>query len=208
MSPWRRLRNTPNPRMRVTALSENQSENEIETGNDADYRDYLMTVAELHLEPALRMKLDASDIVQQTLLEAHQTAHTFQGTTRAEKAGWLKRILLNNLIDVMRSFRRDKRDIAREQNIHRSINQSTARLSAVLAADQASPASVLIQDEQGLLLAQSLAKLPEAQRDAIVLQHFHGWSVAEIAEEMGRSRTAVAGLLKRGLRALRSDMRA
>ncbi len=174
---------------------------------NAEFRDYLMTVAQLHLEPALRQKFDASDVVQQTLLEAHQQAENFRGNTRAEKAGWLKQMLLHNLIDMMRAFRREKRDVGREQAMQASIDQSTARLSACLIAQQQSPQSRAIQDEQGLRLAEALATLPQPQREALVLQHFHGWSVAQIAEHMGRSRTAVAGLLKRGLQKLRQQIR-
>lgn len=116
-------------------------------------------------------------------------------------------MLLHNLIDMMRAFRREKRDVAREQAIRATIDQSTARLSACLVAQQESPQSQVLQDEQGLRLAEALAMLPEPQREALVLQHFHGWSVAQIAEQMGRSRTAVAGLLKRGLQKLRQQLR-
>lgn len=166
-----------------------------------------MTVAELHLEPALLRKFDASDVVQQTLLEAHQHAADFRGGTRAEKASWLKQILLHNLIDMMRAFRRNKRDIAKERSLAVSINHSTARLSSVLVAEQVSPPSAAIQGEEGLKLADAMALLPDSQREALVLQHFHGWSVGRIADHMGRSRTAVAGLLKRGLQKLREGMR-
>jgi RNA polymerase sigma-70 factor (ECF subfamily) len=55
-------------------------------------------------------------------------------------------------------------------------------------------------------LAEALGRLPEAQREALVLQHWKGCSLAEIAEQMGRTRTAVAGLLKRGLSQLRVEM--
>ena len=55
-------------------------------------------------------------------------------------------------------------------------------------------------------LGNALAQLPEAQRQALVLQHWHGWSLAEIAAELGRSPAAVAGLIKRGLQRLRQDL--
>ena len=164
------------------------------------YRNYLMTIAHLQLEPRLREKLDASDIVQQTLLEAHQQREGFQGQSPAEFAGWLKQILVHNLLDVIRSFRREKRDVAREQSLDASFDRSTVRLAALIVADQSSPSIKVERDEQGLQLADALAKLPDAQREALELQHWHGWSVAQIAEYMGRSRTAAAGLLKRALR--------
>jgi RNA polymerase sigma-70 factor (ECF subfamily) len=54
-----------------------------------------------------------------------------------------------------------------------------------------------------LRLADVLAELPEAQREAIVLHHFEQRTVDEIGRQLDRSATAVAGLIKRGLRTLR-----
>jgi hypothetical protein len=62
------------------------------------------------------------------------------------------------------------------------------------------------KQERAVQLAEALSRLPEAQREALVLQHWQGWSLDEIAEQMGRTRTAVAGLLKRGLRQLRDEL--
>ncbi len=62
------------------------------------------------------------------------------------------------------------------------------------------------QQERAVKLAAALERLPEAQREALVRQHWEGWSLAEIAEHMGRTRAAVAGLLKRGLSQLRTEM--
>ena len=56
-------------------------------------------------------------------------------------------------------------------------------------------------------LAAAIDRLPEAQREALVLQHWKGWSPAESANRLGRTRADVAGLLKRGLSRLRVEMR-
>ena len=165
-----------------------------------------MTIARLQLEPRLQAKVDASDIVQQTLLEAHEQRGQFRGTKRAEFAAWLKRILVHNLLDQVKAFRRGKRDIAREQQLEASLNQSTVRLEACIVAEQSSPSMTVQRNEEGLRLSDALARLPDAQREALVLQHWHDWSVSEIAQHMGRSRTAVAGLLKRGLQKLREEL--
>lgn len=171
------------------------------------YREYLMTIADLQIEPVLRRKLDASDVVQQTMLEAHSRLNDFRGSTSAELAGWLKRILLNNLIDCVRAYRRERRDIARERSLDDSLNRSSLRLEACLAAEQSSPSLKVSRDEEGLQLSEALSQLPDAQREALVLQHWHGWSIDQIAEQMGRSRAAVAGLVKRGLKGLREEMK-
>ncbi len=167
------------------------------------YREYLVMLARVQLDPRLREKLDPSDVVQQTLLDAHRKHDQFRGQTEAEKAAWLRQILAHNLVDALRAFGRAKRDVAREHSLEAALEQSSVRLEAWLAAEQSSPSQKAQRHERAVQLADALAELPEAQREALVLQNWHGWSLAEIGRHMDRSPAAVAGLLKRGLKQLR-----
>jgi RNA polymerase sigma-70 factor (ECF subfamily) len=167
------------------------------------YREYLLMLARVQLDPRLRDKLDPSDVVQQTMLEAHRQRDQFRGRTAAERAAWLRQILAHNLVDALRGFRRAKRDVARERAVEEALDQSSARLEAWLSAEQSSPSQQAQRHEQAVRLADALAALPDAQREALLLQHWHGCSLAEIGRQMGRSPAAVAGLLKRGLSRLR-----
>jgi RNA polymerase sigma-70 factor, ECF subfamily len=171
------------------------------------FRAYLRLLARLHLAAQLRGKVDASDIVQQTLLRAYQALSQFRGTTEAECAAWLRRILARTLAQAVRDFGRDKRDLARERSLEASLDASSARLEEWLAADRSSPSQRAERGEQALLLASALEQLPDAQREALILQHWHGLSLAEIGEQLGRSPEAVAGLIKRGLKQLRCLLR-
>src|SRR5262249_27158432 len=153
----------------------------------------------LHLERRLRAKLDPSDLVQQTLVQAYQALNQFRGQSEAELAAWLRQILARNLAMAGRAFARARRDLAREQSLEAALAESSARLEAGLAADQSSPSQRAAANEQALRLAEALEQLPEAQREALVLQHWQGWSLARIGEHLGRSPEAVAGLIKRGL---------
>jgi RNA polymerase sigma-70 factor (ECF subfamily) len=81
------------------------------------------------------------------------------------------------------------------------------RLEAWLAAEQSSPSQQVAYQEQQLRLAEALEALPEDQRSAVELHHLQGLSVAEVAERLGRTRTAVAGLIKRGVAGLRHRLR-
>jgi RNA polymerase sigma-70 factor (ECF subfamily) len=167
------------------------------------FRAYLRLLARLHLAPQLRGKLDPSDVVQQTLLQAYQARDQFRGRSEAERAAWLRQILVRNLAQTVRDFGRAKRDLAHEQSLQAAVDASSARLEAWLAADQSSPSQQAEQGEQALRLAEALEQLPQAQREALVLQHWQGLSLAEIGGHLGRSPEAVAGLIKRGLKQLR-----
>jgi RNA polymerase sigma-70 factor (ECF subfamily) len=174
--------------------------------NLEQYRTYLHVLARLHLDKRLRGKLDSEDVVQQTLLQAHQARDQFLGRTEAERVAWLRQILIRCLANALRDFGRDKRDVAREHSLGEALNESSARLADWLAAEQSSPSQRAEKHEETLRLAEALSRLPEAQREALVLQHWEGWSLAQIGERLGRSPAAVAGLIKRGLKQLRSLM--
>ena len=173
--------------------------------NDAleRFRQYLCLLARLRLDERLKGKLDASDVVQQTLLEAHTAMPQFRGSTEAEMAGWLRQILARNLANAVRDLGRAKRDVGRERLLQQALDQSSANLASWLAAEQSSPSQQADQHEQAARLAEALERLPAAQREALVLQHWQGWSLAQIGDHLGRSPEAVAGLIKRGLKQLR-----
>jgi RNA polymerase sigma-70 factor (ECF subfamily) len=167
------------------------------------YRDYLRLLARLHLSPRLRGKLDPSDVVQQTLLKAHAHRAEFRGQRPEQRAAWLRRILANLLADALRAFGGARRDVALERSLDEALRQSSARLEAFLHPDPASPSQHLVREEELRRLAAGLEALPEDQRAAVELHHLQGQSVAEVADHLGRTEAAVAGLLRRGLRKLR-----
>jgi len=167
------------------------------------FREYLRVLARVHIGEQLRAKLDPSDIVQQTLLEAHRKRDQFRGKTEAEMAGWLRQLMASTLADAIRSLRRAKRDVARERSLEQALDQSSKRIDAWLIAEQSSPSQRAVRHEEAVQLASSLAQLPDAQREALTLRYCHGWSLAQISEHLDRTPAAVSGLLKRGARQLR-----
>lgn len=171
-----------------------------------NFRAYLRMLAQVQLNPRLQGKIDLSGVVQQTLLEAHLEWERARQLELPQKTAWLRKLLAHNLADEVRKLQTDKRNVAREQSLEAALDQSSARLQAWLTSEQSSPSQPAERDEQAMRLTAILGQLPEAQREALVLQHWHGWSLAEIAEHLGRSRSAVAGLIKRGLQRLRLEL--
>jgi RNA polymerase sigma-70 factor, ECF subfamily len=167
------------------------------------YREYLRLLARLQLDPRLRGKLDPSDVVQETLLKAHEKIGQFRGQSDAELAGWLRKILANTLAQAVRKFSAGVRDLARERSLEAALEASSARLEGWLAGEQSSPSQQAERQEQLLHLAEALTQLPEDQRQAVELHHLQGYAVAELAERMGRSNASVGALLYRGLKRLR-----
>lgn len=173
-----------------------------------DYREYLRQLARLELGQRLQAKLDASDIVQQTILAACEKRDQFRGQTEAEWLAWLRVILANALGMALRRFGALSRDLTRERSLEDSLQQSSSRLEALLAADQTSPSERAVRGEELLRLAGALAKLPEDHRRVVELHHLMGLPIAEIARDMERTSTAVVGLLYRGLKKLREMLNA
>ena len=173
-----------------------------------EFRSYLRMLAEADVDRRLRSKLDASDIVQQTMLQAHRALNEFRGKSDAELVAWLRQILVRNLVHAGRDYRRAKRDVRREQAVQASVEQSSLRLDALLGSNEPSPSQKAMRNEDMDKLTKAVSQLPDAQRDAIELHYWKHWTLADIGKHLDRSTSAVAGLLHRGLKALKKELRA
>jgi RNA polymerase sigma-70 factor (ECF subfamily) len=173
------------------------------------YRNYLRLLARLELAPylpRLQSKIDDSDVAQETLSRALQALPTFELRSEAELTAWLRRILVNTLIDKLRYYGAEGRDVALERSIEQSVNESSSQLEAWLAAENPSPSDRVSHQELLLQMAEALAKLPEDERRALEMKVLRGRSVKEVSEALGRTKLAVGGLLKRGLKRLREAL--
>jgi RNA polymerase sigma-70 factor (ECF subfamily) len=165
------------------------------------YRAYLELLARLQLGARLWGLLDASDLVQETLLKAHQKWDQARGTSEVQRMAWIRAILANEIADAVRKCLRRSED--RRRSIEASLRESSSRLEAWLASDSTAPSERVMRQEQWLAMADALARLPEDQRLAVELHHLQDRTIPEISREMNRTPAAVAGLLRRGLKSLR-----
>jgi RNA polymerase sigma-70 factor (ECF subfamily) len=163
------------------------------------HRTYLRILAREQLNRQLWPQIDPSDVVQKTLLQAHEKREQFQGPCLK---AWLRGILWHRLQDAVREAKRR----SLEKHEQHALDQSDCGIMAALAAEQSSPSGQAVRHEQLQRLADALGRLPEGEREAVELHHLHDWPLAEIADHLKRTQPAVAGLLHRGLKRLRSIM--
>jgi len=168
------------------------------------YRRYLALLARVQIGQLLQGKVDASDIVQETFLDAHRNFVHFRGTSEAELVTWLRQILASHLAGVCRRYLGTQgRDVRLERAIADRLDHSAARLERGIVDGQSSPSQQAVRREQAVVLADALAQLPDDYRDALMLRNFEGLTFPEVARRMDRSLDSVEKLWMRGLARLR-----
>jgi RNA polymerase sigma-70 factor, ECF subfamily len=164
-------------------------------------RAYLLLIAQQEISPDLRARGGASDLVQETFLEAQRDFAGFHGTTRKELLAWLRRLLLNNLANFVRQHRQTaKRCLGREVALQ-AVDSSCGALAAV-----PSPSQQAMADEQDRAVQEAIERLPNDYRRVILLRYREGCSFERIAELMGRSNNAARRLWLRALERLEQDL--
>lgn len=163
-------------------------------------RRYLLTIAQEEIPQTVQPRVAASDVVQETFLEAHRDFPTFIGQSEQELRGWLRRMLLHNLMDVIRKHQQTAKRNPGPQADAGSPSQRQAIASA--PADDPTPSAWAIAQEKNAQLAKALEKLPQDYRAVILLRYQDGKSFEAIAGELQRSVDAVRKLWLRGVKRL------
>jgi RNA polymerase sigma-70 factor (ECF subfamily) len=169
------------------------------------FRDYLLAVANRQLDPVLRAKGGASDIVQETFLEAQRDIRQFTGTTSKELKAWLLRLLSNNAANFARQYKATaKRQVAREVGLPADTPAGPA--GAALAGDTPTPSREVMAGEQAAALTRAIGRLPEDYRRVIELRNQENRPFAEIAELMDRTENAIRKLWFRAVEQLQQEL--
>jgi RNA polymerase sigma-70 factor (ECF subfamily) len=166
-------------------------------------RNYLLLVAGQELPSDLHAKGGASDLVQETFLEAQRDFRRFQGTSEAELLAWLRQILVNNLANFTRRFRAGKREVNREVGLD---TDDSARAGAAALPDSIlTPGSQAVEREQAEVLHRSMERLPDDYRQVLALRYQEGRSFEEIGALLNRSPDAARKLFSRAMQRLREE---
>ncbi len=171
------------------------------------YRAYMVVLARLQIGKRLRGKVDASDVAQEAVLGAFRDFPQFRGTTEKELLAWLRGNLASLLANLVRHYQGTQaRDVRLERQLAVELDQSSQALDLGLVAAGSSPSQQAVRREQSALLAEALGRLPEDQRELLILRHLEGLTFPEVAERMGRTVDSVKKQWPRALAALRRLM--
>lgn len=174
------------------------------------YANYLRMLANSQLDDKLKARVSASDLVQDTLMEAHRDFPQFRGGCEREFVAWLRQILVNNLRrQVEKHVQTEKRDIRREISIEAigaAMDRSTVNMRVMLQDGGPTPSAETMQRENAVVLADYLARMPDEYRQVLMLRNLQGLGFAEVAQQMDRSAGAVRMLWVRAIRHLRQMM--
>jgi RNA polymerase sigma-70 factor (ECF subfamily) len=167
-------------------------------------RGYLLVLAQQELDPHLRAKGGASDLVQETLADAVGAFADFHGTSTEELRRWLRRILLNNLVSFARRYRdADKRQVSREVALQ--TGSSSADVKGAIPADPLSPSGEAIKREQAEAIQKAMERLPDDYRQVILLRYQEEHSFEDIGRLMNLTPNAARKLWLRAIKRLRQE---
>jgi RNA polymerase sigma-70 factor, ECF subfamily len=182
-------------------------------GGDADalgalleqHRDRFRIIARVKLDSAVRGRIDPSDVIQQTFLAAKRDFHQFIGEASGQFEAWLNTILDHNVSNIIQFHARaQRRSVFRERRLNNQHDRESD--SEPLPGNNSSPSQHLARIELREFVVKTLDQLPTAEKEAVRMRYLDDLSLDEIATQLDRSKQAVAGLLKRGLRRLRTEM--
>lgn len=160
-----------------------------------NHRDYLLLIANQDLDSKLRGKLGSSDVVQESLLTAHQCFERFEGESKPELLAWLKKILSNDLLQAQRTFKTtQKRQVNRERPI-----QGNSSIMNPLVDPQVTPGTHAMVAEESALLHDAIEQLP-ADYQLVLREHsWHHKGFVEIGEVLGKSPEAIRKIWTRAV---------
>jgi RNA polymerase sigma-70 factor (ECF subfamily) len=159
------------------------------------------------LDAALSRRVDASDVVQEVLLEASQRLKDYLRNPAMPFQLWLRSLARDHVIDAHRRHRQaQRRSLDREQPLHRlaAADRSSLDLAAALIDPERTPASAAIRQELERRFRATLDHLGEDDRDILLMRHFEQLGNQEVAAVLGLSEAAAAMRYLRALRRLRT----
>jgi RNA polymerase sigma-70 factor (ECF subfamily) len=169
-------------------------------------RQYLLIIANEVIGPELQAKLGASDLVQDTFLEAQRHLDAFRGRTKGELRAWLRRILECRLANIRRCYlATEKRAASREVTLDQFADESGVKLEA-LECRSPSPSNHALRSEWVEAVEEALERMPEHYRQAVCWRHQEQLSWEEIGQRMSCTADAARKVWSRAIQQLRREL--
>jgi RNA polymerase sigma-70 factor, ECF subfamily len=171
------------------------------------HRAAIRLMIDRRMDRAVQRRVDASDIVQDVLVEANRRLGDYLTNPTMPFGLWLRHMARDRLIDAHRRHR-----VASSRSVDREVplvtaetsDRSGANLAGQLADRELTPAAAATWHELERRFAAAVEKLDEADRQIVLLRHFEHLSTAEAAETLGLSKPAAGMRYLRAMRRLRS----
>ncbi len=175
-------------------------------------RSYLTLLARTQIDLHLQGRVDASDVVQETFLDACRDFDHFRGNSPGEWVAWLRKILIDNLArvvqrQVLAQKRSARHEVSLEQHVA-VVERSSGRIETALVGRFSSPSSHAQPSDIAARVADQLARLSCDYREVLVLRNLEGLPFSEVASRMGRSAGAVRILWVRAVDQFRQLLQA
>ncbi len=171
------------------------------------HRAALRRLVDLRLDPVLRRRVDASDIVQDVLIDANRRLQDYLSNPAMPFHLWLRHIAQDRVIDAHRRHRdAQRRSMDREQTLAApaGIDHSTMELAAQLADRELTPAAAATWQETLRRFQAAVDNLDEDDRQVVLMRHFEQLSNQEVAQILGLSGQAASMRYLRAMRRLRA----
>lgn len=166
------------------------------------HRNYLRRVVDVRLDPALRGRIDPSDVVQETMMVASRRLNDFLVRRPTSFRVWLRRKALERLVDERRFHRRQKRDVANEIMLSDASSIAIARSLASGSGSRRAMRLELLHEVRG-----AMSQLSATDREVILLRHAEELSNAEAAEVMEIDPKAASARYGRAVLHLSAELR-
>ena len=170
------------------------------------HRDAIRRMVQMRLDQAIARRVDASDVVQDVLLEASQRLSDYIRSPSMPFHLWLRQLAKDRIIDMHRRHRgAQRRSVDREQNLSSfaSDDQSAADLATLLRDAELTPAASALRKEMEERFVLALEQLEEGDREIIIMRHFEHLGNSEVAEALGLTAPAAGMRYLRSIRRLR-----
>jgi RNA polymerase sigma-70 factor, ECF subfamily len=170
------------------------------------HREPMRRMIDMRLDPAIAPRVDASDIVQDVLLEASRRLAEYLRDPAMPFHLWLRHIAKDHIIDAHRRHRQaQRRSVDREQSLKSALaDQSSVELISQFVDRELTPATAALRQEMQRRFQDALATLDDDDSEVILMRHFEQLSNQDVAAALQLSEAAASMRYLRAIRRLRA----